>query len=399
MHTPFNLWNKLLAWMGDEVDASTLEAYHGAGRILADEQLAAELHRHNLSAAGLTSWTVPVHMQIYFASLWNAFVLQTIGDQLLEADYRLSPSTKGHLPAYTSARAHGYYRQVEKWMNLAHQAKENPQFVMPVSLLPANLQGTTNPKASAKAGHIKRYLEGLLSAACLLRAHSNTLLENLAREPSAESDDAIMNQLRQRQAHANMTLEYGMQLWSNQNTQGIYQKVEKNLELAVQHYFILGQFIAMPRLLLKHNTPPIPEAITSIIPPVAVQIAQPELPADMDIWCLTDSSVQHTTDRQRRSLMLAAMWQADPAPDKARTIQSRLNQALEQGEIDFASRNDGKRVGHFHQCPWAPIYISKRPLMIGGDPLRANQKFTYVCDADKTEGETPVSFGNRILRL
>jgi hypothetical protein len=60
-----SLWGQLLARLQGEVPADTLEAYRRA-------------------------------------CSWNAFLLQTLGDQFLDADYRANPASVGFVPPVTA---------------------------------------------------------------------------------------------------------------------------------------------------------------------------------------------------------------------------------------------------------------------------------------------------------
>ena len=44
---------------------------------------------------------------------WNAFFLQTMGDNLLSADYDADPKTLGYVPKITAEQALAFYNPVE----------------------------------------------------------------------------------------------------------------------------------------------------------------------------------------------------------------------------------------------------------------------------------------------
>lgn len=403
MWTPPRLLNKVFALASGEVDASALEAYRRAGHILYELQMEAELDRLNLQQAESPSNSAARHRQISLLCLWNAYVLQTCGDQLLEADYRLNSLTRGFLPRPTAVRALDYYQQVEGWISRAQQARHNPQFSVDLKQLPAKLPHQSFPNLpKARHEHNVRYIEGMLTALSLLRARCNTLLENFVREQANES---AVQRLQQLLAKAHISLEYAIRLWSHPQND-MYPKVGKNLDETLACYFLFGQLVAMPELIdTWPRHPQQPGHQTASHPPTNQPLPVEGSAADQasalpaDLWCLSDAAAQAQTLYSHRTAMLAAMWRADPRPDVTLAINKRLAEALAKGEIDYALDASGQRLPYFKQCPWSPVYVSKRPLMIGGDPLRANQRFAYVCDVDKTETEMPTSFGNRILRL
>jgi hypothetical protein len=74
--------------MHGEVGAATIEAYRRAGAAAYSDQADAERVRSELVLSGRSIWTAPLHQASQLLCAWNAFALQTLGDELVEADYR-----------------------------------------------------------------------------------------------------------------------------------------------------------------------------------------------------------------------------------------------------------------------------------------------------------------------
>jgi hypothetical protein len=91
--------------MHHEVDAATVEAYRRAGAAAYSDQSDAEQVRTDLVLAGRSLWTARPDQASQLLCAWNAFALQTLGDALVEADYRADPHTAGYLPSVTAQQA------------------------------------------------------------------------------------------------------------------------------------------------------------------------------------------------------------------------------------------------------------------------------------------------------
>src|SRR6201994_2317511 len=95
-----SVMTKMRASLAGERDAVLLEALRSAGRVAYDELLAA----------------------------WNAFVLQTLGETLLDADYATKPGTVGFVPPVTFNQVSAWLSAVEGWVSRARQARVNPDY-------------------------------------------------------------------------------------------------------------------------------------------------------------------------------------------------------------------------------------------------------------------------------
>src|SRR5690242_10675980 len=122
------LMTRLRAKIGGERDAAVLEVLRRAGKAAYDERLKADEVRADLTASGGSLWNVPVGTASQLLAAWNAFVLQSLGETLLDADYSSDPGTVGFVPEVTFTQAEAWLSAVEGWVSLARQARSNPDF-------------------------------------------------------------------------------------------------------------------------------------------------------------------------------------------------------------------------------------------------------------------------------
>ncbi len=86
---------QLAAPMHGEVSTATVEAYRRAGAAAYQDMMDAEQLRAALVASGSGLWRASQAQASQLLCAWNSFALQTLGDELVEADYRSDPRTVG----------------------------------------------------------------------------------------------------------------------------------------------------------------------------------------------------------------------------------------------------------------------------------------------------------------
>lgn len=404
MSTQKSWINAFFAWMHNEIDASSLEAYQRAGNVVFDLVLETEVQKQH----GLSMWHAPINTQIQNLCLWNALVLQTLGDQLLNADYRLNPKTVGYVPPATAKQIENFYHPVETWLNHAYQAQKNTSYTLKElgvsvpAVLPTwlTLQEMLNHRS--KKQEVTRYLEGLLSAAKTLALHIDMQFQQVDLN-STDDHKTTAHKLQQLYANISTTLEYVIQLWGNELAEGLHDKIEQGIRRLINTLWLLGQLLAMPSLVDKINIQQWTQANKAIetpsptTSPQAASVISPVPSTHKHLWALTANAARTHKQHDAYAIsLLTTMWNNDPQPQRTLHLQHTIQQALAQGYIEYATH---QQMPYFKQCPWSAIYVTKRPLVIAGDPLRAQQVFTYACDADRAHETEPKSFGNRILRL
>jgi hypothetical protein len=375
------LLGKLLAFVQGEVSADTLESYRRAGSTVHPMLHKAEAQRLHLKIEGLNPYRAPLATQAHLLCVWNAFTLQTLGDQFLDADYRSNPATVGYVPPKTADQIFAFYDQVEGWVSRASQAQSNPAYRLDVEV-PAEL-----PPWSEVEPCPQSHLDGMMAAARSLRTHAEIAMGAFEAEGLPASQQNILYQLRQLAAAATSKIEYAEQLWGDRVSAELHEKIEDHAKTAIECYYQLGQFLAMPQLLEQRaSSQPARQPASQQLAAAAEMACVLALPgrSGFDPWCITDPFTRAEWQRDPEAQeSIEEMWKHDPAPDRTLAIQTQINQAMLRGDIAYATDNQGDRIGHFYCCPWSPIYVVKRGLIIGLQRLRTLQKFTYEVDADE----------------
>ncbi|MCB1659923.1 MAG: hypothetical protein KDI39_17025 [Pseudomonadales bacterium] len=216
---------------------------------------------------------------------------------------------------------------------------------------------------------------------------------------------ADAHKLQQLYASVSTTLEYVIQLWGQELVEGLYPKIDQALHQLINTLWLLGQLLAMPSLIqhinLQHWLQAQKMSVvinnTPVMAPTTPRVATVTEAIPAYLWQLTAPIVRQQKQHDSYSIaLLTRMWRNDPQPQRTLHLQHSIEQALALGHISLATY---QHMAYFKQCPWSPIYMTNRPLVLAGDPLRAQQVFAYVCDADRANQAEPNSFGNRILRL
>lgn len=369
------LWGRLRALIEGEVPASTLEAYRRAGGPAYDLQWETEERWHELQSQGVNPWAVDAVTQAWMLCAWNAFVLQTLADQFLEADYRVEPATVGFVPPVTAEQTLAFYTQVPAWLSRAHQARTDPAYRIDVAL-PADL-----PPWSEVEPCPRSHLEGMLAATRLLAPHAETVVGTFNAAGAPAEKQAVTQRLGALLADARTKAEYAERMYARDVPQELHEEIERHAKEALERFYQLGQLVAMPALAeaAPPATAPAPERAGA----ARGRLPLPGEPG-FDPWCLTDpeSRADWQRDRQAREA-IGALWEYDPDPRRTVGIQQEIDEALARGDIDHATDRSGKRLGFYFCCPWASIYVVKRPVTIGGRRLRTLQEFTFDVSAEE----------------
>jgi hypothetical protein len=85
-------------------------------------------------------WIARPHQASQLLCAWNAFALQTLGDQLVEADYQASPRTAGYLPGHLEQAA-AFLGEVEHWSARARRASSDQTYDVTAEIAVAGTLG------------------------------------------------------------------------------------------------------------------------------------------------------------------------------------------------------------------------------------------------------------------
>ena len=362
------MMTRLAAAMHGEVSAGTVEAYRRAGGAAYQDMTDAEQLRASLAASGAGLWGASPAQGSRLLCAWNAFALQTLGDELVEADYRADPRTKGFLPPVTAEQAAAFLGEVEQWSSRARRAADDATYDITAEVaLPVPLPGWVKVEPCPRA-----HLDAMLAAARAMRGRAEAALADLVRTDPPQGKEDEAGRLRGRAAEADSVVAYGEALWSPDASGAVHERVENSLRRGIAAYYELGQLLAMPALAGRPQVSAVPVAARPL--PLPGQLG-------FDQWCLTDP---HTRARWQRDpaarRAIETLWRYDPDPAATLAIQSQIDAAVAAGTVaDESSRGHT----HYNCCPWSSIYQVRQPVTIAGQQLRPMQEFAFDVSAEE----------------
>ncbi len=362
-----SVWGRMFARFQGEVSAETLEAYRRASGPVFELLDRVEARRLAFAADGLTPWTVPPAARAELLCAWNAFVLQSLGNDILDADYAEYPATAGFVPPATAEQVMAFYAQVEPWLDRAHQAHANPAFRLNVEV-PARLPPWTEAEPLRKS-----HLRGLIRAMGAVGEHAAAAVGSL---PDTVPDPVRQRQLdwiRQLYASAQNKARYAAELHGTDPPPPVQQRVEPYARAAVELFYEVGQLVADPTLADADAEPGEvqSEGTEARNPPPGP--GQP----DFDPWCLTHPDARALLQHDPRALaVLRQLWERDPNPARTVAVQREIQAALQRGDLGPAER-DGLPLGYWFCCPWGAVYEAHREVTISRTKLKPGQQFVF----------------------
>jgi hypothetical protein len=400
------LLGRVYAWLQDEVPATVLEAYRRASLPVFEVMDLAEARRLECATEDLNPWTVPPAVRAELLCAWNAFVLQTLGNDILDADYDDSPAAAGYVPPFTVHQVLAFYAQVEEWLTRARQAHANPDFRLDVQV-PAELPPW---KTSTLEPMPPPLLRGILRAMRSVGEHANAAMAFLPDNAPGPAQQAQLNRIRQLHAAAESKARYALELYGTGSIREVRAKLEPYAREAIELFYELGQLIADPSLAAGAPPPPLPARRRT---PGPWPSPKAHAAGGRSTECCGASGrplgarIRHPAPYRSGGVHAAAarppgseraaedVERLDPDPARTRAIHAEIQSALNRGEIAYAS-NGSERLGYFHCCPWSAIYVVNRPVNLGGRRLEPMQRFVYNVGAlDPADGfKRGILFGN-----
>ncbi|HST62496.1 MAG TPA: hypothetical protein VLK84_27575 [Longimicrobium sp.] len=236
-------WNRLVARVRRELPATDLDAYRRASLPVFELWEAAEARRQACRDEGLDAWQVPPATRTELACAWNAFVLQVLGNCILDADYQGDPSTKGFLPRGTAAQIRQFYHEVERWMIRTHQARSNPAYTPDIPLPVPLPRWDEDPHRSAS------HLAGLRHGMRAVRGHAEAALAALPEDvPGDARKQAQLARIRQAYAVARCRALHAEELLGAGHASPAHAFAEAYLRDAIERFYLLGQVLSDPAL-------------------------------------------------------------------------------------------------------------------------------------------------------
>jgi hypothetical protein len=363
---------RVRAALRGERGAEALEAMRRAGAAVYTELAEAEQVRADLVVGGEDVWTASPAVGGHLLATWNAFVLQTLGEALLDADYAGDPGTAGYLPPVTFEQAWIWLATAADWLSIARQARANPDYD-PGGLvrLPADPPGFVETEPCPQV-----HLTAMLAAVRPLRDHVELALYDLEKSSDRDDRQRQLGELRQLAAEAAAAADYAAGLHAGVDTAGdaqLREFTEAHLQRAVRLLFHLGQLAGAPALIRRYR----PERAPTRLDPRTMPGGD-----RFDAWCLTDPASKAVWQNYPRArLAVNAMWSADPDPARTLGIQAQIDRALADGDI-MRTMHHGITAYYFH-CPWPSVYWVRRAVPIAGRWLYAPQQFTFHVGSER----------------
>lgn len=362
---------RLAATLRGEVSAETVEAYRRAGAGAYEDLLAAEKLRERLAGGGTDLWHARPGESTQLLCSWNAFVLHTLGEQFVEADYLADPRTVGFLPPVTAEQAAACFGEIEQWSARARRAERDVNFDVGAELsLPAPLPGWVEVEPCPRA-----HLAAMVTAARSMRERLQVALADFTRAGIPEGKEPVAAKLAGIVAEADAGVSFAESLWSPSTGVHVHQRIETSVKRELESYYRAGQLLAMPGLLDRPGA-----EITLISGPDLPLPGQP----GFDPWCLTDPASRTGWRRDPAAWRaIELLWRSDPDPAATLTIQAQITAATRCGAIVAGTTPGGRTIGNYYCCPWSAIYLVRTPVVVAGRRLRTGDQFTFDVSAEE----------------
>lgn len=361
---------RVRARLRGERTAQALEGLRAASGGIYLELGQAEQVRAQLPIDGHHLWDCPRGVTGHFVASWNAFVLQTLAASMLDADYLADRRTVGFVPPVTFEQVWTWFSAAEGWLNLAQQARANPDYSLSAAVhLPAALP--TWAASPCPPAHLR----ALLIAVPAIREHAELAMYDLAEQAGNDQQRHAVNTLRQLAADAGAAADYARALTDTPAGERLHELVEAHLKRAIGVWFHIGQLAGMPSMIGGYRPRSGPAKLDPNMLPGGDRF---------DPWCLTDPATreQWQADPEARRAV-DAMWARDPDPARTMTIHAEIEAALAAGSIAPVS---GRGKGtYYYGCPWPTIYRVRSRVKINGWRLAVAQQFTFEVSADKLD--------------
>ncbi|WP_158590292.1 hypothetical protein [Deinococcus sp. RM] len=397
---PPDLMTRLRARLRGEVSTEILEAYQRAGASIHPMLDKAEARRFMLRGTDRSWWDQPRHEQLATLCLWNAFILQTLGDTLLEADAAADPDTVGFAPRVTTDQARAYYAQVAVWLERSVLAQGDPTYDLNVTL-PASL-----PDWSPAEPCPREHLAALMAALERTHAHLTGVMVAFDAQPVLPAHAAHATRLRTLFASTELESRALTQMYTPNASAELHELIEDRTRDLMADIYRLGQWLSMPALTTRVpadelGAPP-PEPVTPRVPPAPPAAEPPpreQSPAEptptsqkapgepreplwvREPWCASDPRIRDQLKRDPRATRtLTHFWQALSAPRDALTLlrDTETRCAKEGVGLAYATRADGTALGHSDEPPYAPIYRAVDTCQVGQVTLNPGDEFTLL---------------------
>jgi hypothetical protein len=368
------------AFFKGEKSQAELETYRRASRQIDDLEAAIQTQVLAAPARGAAPWDRPAHYQQAMAFAWIARAHSTICSTLMEIDAKEDPATAGYLPVVTFGQIKELYVQVPDVIHSAWEALANPRYQ---SSRPLPLPLGPRIEASGKCPLV--HMKGIQAAAKALddfgQARLNSYLASLQGVSSIPAAvEPIVAQFQQIRARAQSKLTFANdQLAAIATGQSVpletHEAAETRLWEALSDHFMLGQFLAMPKLLenaatLGHNA------------------AGRTVPKE-DRWFIAEkdaaAELKNTKfgEQEIKEFWVRKGWRTTPREERYLVQCQKL---LAEHAISVVSR--------WSTCPFDPVYLALQPINLLDTVIERGREFHLNMD----EHEDNLLVGNPKFR-
>lgn len=365
------LATRLAAALRGEVAADVLEGLRRAGRPVHDDLAHCERRRSELALEGSGVWSCDAGTSSQLLCTWNAYVLQQLGDAMIDADYAASPRTRGYLPPVTAEQAARWLGQVEFWAARARRAAADPAYDVRTEVsLPAALPPFVEVEPCPPP-----HLAAMLAAGQAMRGHAELALFDLERGAVPDDRQEALGRLKGMAAEAASAVRHAEQLVGPSTPRELHERAERALEHGLRSYYLLGQLLAMPALLDARDG-------VATSSPSRSRHPLPWEP-DFDPWVLTDpQSVDRWQRDPQARQAIEVLWASDPDPAATLAGLAEIEGAVEQGTV-VRGAGPGLELGHYYCCPWSSLFTVRRTVRLLGMQLGPGQQFAYDVSAEE----------------
>ena len=247
---PPSVVNRLVAGHRKELPSLQLEAYRRAGSAVFDLHLAADQRRAELVAAGRHPWEADGATASLLLCAWNARAHQTLACELLDADYREDPRTRGFVPSVTYRQVAALFAPVQQWLSAGRRAEVSSDFWIGDEVdLPASLPTMARPKLLPR-----KYVRGVLTAGDALHGLLEEALGGVtAAGPPPEKWASTLTRITELAAQAHTALRYAQGLWHPHASAELDDVILGHALPAIRLEHHLGQFLALPELVERYR--------------------------------------------------------------------------------------------------------------------------------------------------
>lgn len=359
--------------MRGEVSDATIQGYLRAASQIEDLWQQIDERLAGLLAQGVVPWEAYRQLRYPLAFIRAARTLQVFVKELLAADAALEPDTADYLPRITYDQADALCQQIQPAIQYTIAALNDPEFTpdipMPLVLGPRVEYGETPCPVTHLQGIIGAAREVREWAAGLIAQYANAIHE--VTVPVPDDVTAHLKALQGRLAQADSQLRFGTdfagQVTQGQSTLEMHMRAEDTLWDALQSFFLLNQAVAMPEAL----KPGQPARVG------APQNMSPRYYQDMrirpdDLWRVASPSARaELRGSEFGENEMQEMWQRMRG-----VLSARAQQYLDEVEAAVA-RGDAYAIAAMANCPFEPIYRTRRPLDIAGTTVPADYEFHW----------------------